>query len=232
MEKGRYNNRLDWKTREFGWSKPPQAENRRHRLLFFRCAVTRATDLFRVSRPLTRKTLVQLTRKFRIMTPHSAMTPEDPARVFSVMDRLVPTVTVLESDFLARHSAWMDEALKVEGRTLKLKGSAFGGGPEEDGEFLYLPSLRKCYTLIWRWLSVLVAGEREPAVPLVKTKDCNEILGLLRRDLGLHSTTYLDMFPAWVEPRDAGSLYEKDRFSVRRLDPSKYRFKPWEGVPT
>lgn len=152
-------------------------------------------------------------------------------RVFSVLDRLVPTSTVLRPDLLALHSAWMDRALGMEDRTLKLQEIPVPeAGPEEDGEFLYLPSLKRCYTLVWRWLPLLVAGEEDPEIPLLSTQDCNEVLGLLRGDLALHSTTYLDLFPRWVEPREAGALFEKDRHRVRNLDPWKYRFQPWEGV--
>ncbi len=171
-----------------------------------------------------------LTRRFREWAPRDAVPEPGRERVFSVLDHLVPTSRVLGSDLLAMHSAWMDRALGTDDRTLKLKAIPEPEGPEEDGEFLYLPSLKRCYTLVWRWLPVLVAGEGEPRITPLSTQECNEVLGILRADLSLHSTTYLDLYPRWVEPRQAGALFEKDRLTVRSMDPWKYRFQPWEGV--
>jgi hypothetical protein len=223
---------LDRTPNNIGWDRPPQAVNRQHRFLFFRCAVSRAADLFKLFRPISKRALLTLTRRFREWTPHPAMPEDGSERVFSVLDRLVSTNTVLRADFLGQHSAWMDRALRAGDRTLRLKEIPGLEGPEEDGEFLYMPSLKRCYTLVWRWLPLLVAGEREKHVPSLTTPECNEVLGLLRGDLALHSTTYLDLYPRWVEPREAGSLFDKDRRLVRNLDPWKYRFQPWEGVTT
>lgn len=216
---------------DIGWKKPLQATQRRHRFLFFRCAVNRASDLVRLSRPLGRKSLIRLTRLFRGMKSSAPMTDREPLRVFSVLDRLVPTTTVLDPDLLRRHSEWMDRALRRDDKVLKLADFPWDGGLEEDGEFLYLPSLKKCYTLVWRWLLLLVAGEKDPHEPVLTLEPCNGILRILREDLSLHQSTYLDLYPSWVEPREAGSLFERDRRSIRRMDPSKYRFRPWEGVP-
>lgn len=217
---------------EIDWNQSPQSAYRRHRFLFFRCAVTRAGDLFKLSRPMKQKTLVRLTRIFRRMTPAVPMTDREPVRIFSVLDRLVPTVTVLRPDLLRQHSGWMDRALKNEDKALKLDGFPPSGGPEDDSEFLYLPSLKRCYTLVWRWLLLLVAGEKEPCFHPPSIEECNGILRILRDDFSLHSSTYLDLYPSWVEPREAGTLFERDRRSVRRVDPAKFRFRPWEGVPT
>jgi hypothetical protein len=153
-------------------------------------------------------------------------------KLYSLLDRLVPTSMVLDPGFLALHSTWMDRALGTGDRTLKLREIPGPEGPEEDGEFVYHPSLKRCYTLVWRWLPLLVAGEREAPVPPLATPECNEVLGWIRNDLALHSTTYLDLYPRWVEPREAGALFEKDRRGIRHSAPWKFRFQPWEGVTT
>ncbi len=220
------------RTPEVDWNRSNQTAFKQHRHLFFRCAVSRATDLFKLTRPLSSKGLVRLTRKIRELSPHAPLKASEPGRVFSVLDRLLPISTVMRPDLLSLHSQWVEEALKDKGHVLRLKALPVAGEPEEDGEFLYLPALKKCYTLIWRWLPVLVAGDPNPFEPSLETSDCNEILNILREDLSLQASTYLDLYPTWVEPREAAALFEKDRRMVRQLDPAKYRFKPWEGVPS
>jgi len=205
--------------------------SRNHAFLYVRCAVRNAGELFKLSRPLPDESMARLTRRFRTMMPLS--NPEEASeRIFSVYNRLLEPTQALDPAFLRKHERWFESAMGGEDRMVRLNAEegASVPEPEADCEFLYLPGLKRCYTLVWRWLPVLGAGGPAPRGP-IHLEDCNFIQDRLRHSLGLEPGTLLELYPSWVEPRRAESIWARDKVEVRSSNPWSYRFKPWEETP-
>jgi len=151
-------------------------------------------------------------------------------RVYSVYDRLLTPTQAFDPQFLKSHEAWFEKAKKLEGKTLHLPVEGNRPGPEEHCEFLYLPGLQRCYTLVWRWLPVLTLGTSVGA-DSIGLEDCNWIQDRLRESLGLEPGTLLELYPSWVKPWRAESIWARHKSALKAERPWNYRFKPWEESP-
>jgi hypothetical protein len=206
------------------------AETRSHAFLYFRCAVRRAPELFRLGRPLPGETVVRLTRRLREMGRSSS--PEtDAKRVYSIFDRLLAPSVALDPFFLKKHEGWYEAAQGLPGRVFHLKPEENRfSEPEEQCEFLYSPGLQRCYTLVWRWLSVLTVG-KAPSEGPIALEDCNWIQDRMREGLGLEPGTLLELYPSWVVPWRAEALWARGKAALRSATAWNYRFKTWEETP-
>ncbi len=207
----------------------PVEGEKKHAFLYFRCAVRRASDLFRLGRPISKKAAARLTKVFREISP-----AEDPkeaeSRVYSVYDRLITPSQALDMGILARHEGWFEKTVRGTDLEIGAWMDKASSEPEEQCEFLYLPGLRHCYTLVWRWLPIMVVGGPGPSGP-IRLEDCNRIQDILRADLGLEPGTLLELYPGWVEPRIVEPLWARHKDEVQASATWNYRFKPWEETP-
>jgi hypothetical protein len=203
--------------------------NVHHAFLYFRCAVRRAPELFRLARPLSPVLIARLTRRFREMLP-SVDAAHASERVYSLYDRLLTPTQAFDPQFLKRHETWFEKARNLEGKTLNLLPEEGLPGPEEQCEFLYLPGLQRCYTLVWRWLPVLSLGSPSGTLPIA-LEDCNWIQDRMRESLGLEPGTLFELYPSWVKPWRAESIWARHKSALKADRPWNYRFKPWEESP-
>ena len=200
-----------------------------HAFLYFRCAVRRASDLFRLGRPVSKNAASRLTRIFREMSPADG--PREAAeRVFSVYDRLLTPSQVLDQGILARHEGRFNRTVRGEAEKAVLGPDRADCEPEEQCEFLYLPGLRRCYTLVWRWLPVM-SVDGPGLSGSIRLEDCNRLQDIMRADFGLEPGTLLEVYPGWVEPRKVESLWARHKDEVQASTAWNYRFKPWEESP-
>jgi hypothetical protein len=212
-----------------GSTSETEGSAKNHAFLYFRCAVRRASDLFRLGRPVSKNAASRLTRIFREMSPADG--PQEAAeRLFSVYGRLLTPSQALDQGILARHEGWFNRTVRGMAEEADSVHVWADSEPEEQCEFLYLPGLRRCYTLVWRWLPVMSVGGPGFSGP-IRLEDCNRLQGILRADFGLEPGTLLEVYPGWVEPRKVESLWARHKDEVQATTAWNYRFKPWEESP-
>lgn len=196
-------------------------------VLLFRLAVPRSSDLFKGSAGFPRETVLELARWVRSEEPPRRA--KNPLRRFGVTSRLLTLEEVGTPEARLHQAQVFQEALRESRAEVTVATSFFTASVEAHSDFIVWPAWRRCYTLLWRFLSVWEAPGAGAEDRVFSAGACNRLLACLRSGLRLSPDVFLDVYPKWITPASAGAVLEREKERIRRQKPGYFRMPAWEG---
>jgi hypothetical protein len=200
-------------------------KNSKMQLFLFKCGVCDAKELFLLSNPLSVESMILLSKKMREMYSKENQNSEN--IFYSIYNILVPPSQITSGQLISQHEQWLELAINNGSHFLSVAPAISSNQLEENCEYVYFRRFEKCYTIVYRCLSIIQLEKDQNFLNSPQYSfsidECNEILSIIRNDLKLSAKTILDIYPQLICPNDLKYFLEKEKNKTRKTNQSDFQ---------